>query len=301
MASSLCGSPRKSRCRFKISSKSFKDSPSSGTLSRRLTKSASDLSQHSIPYSQHNSSSKSPVHHISVVQKTHYFFSTLKERWIRNRARHKTTSGPKNLSAPPCDTPPPLYRQQSGVTDGGYTTDNSSDCSTPLTRSPQHRLYSNASSLRSAQENSGIHSMINPLRSSDQEFSSKLPLLTNRLTPPDCQEELTLAEELARTKANQLRQYSFFQLKIHLKRGRDLIARDKTGTSDPYVKFKIGGRLMYKSKTIYRDLNPTWDETCVLPIEDPFEPVLAKVTTPTGLVLEMQVGICGRPRFAMRF
>ncbi|KAI5751256.1 hypothetical protein M8J77_005776 [Diaphorina citri] len=67
------------RCRFKLSSKSLKDSPSSGTLSRRLTKSASDLSQHSVPYNQHHHGSmKSTVQHISVVQKTHYFFSTLK-------------------------------------------------------------------------------------------------------------------------------------------------------------------------------------------------------------------------------
>lgn len=50
-----------------------------------------------------------------------------------------------------------------------------------------------------------------------------------------------------------------------------------TGTSDPYVKFKINGKLMYKSKTIYRDLNPQWDESFILPIEDPFVPVHVKV------------------------
>lgn len=61
------------------------------------------------------------------------------------------------------------------------------------------------------------------------------------------------------------------------------------GFSDPYVKFKIAGRLMYKSKTVYRDLNPVWDETFTLPIEDPFEPVLCKVT-PARLVVEVQVG-----------
>lgn len=65
------------------------------------------------------------------------------------------------------------------------------------------------------------------------------------------------------------------------------------GTSDPYVKFKISGRLLYKSKTVYRDLNPSWDETFTLPIEDPFEPVQCKVMpeTTSGLVVELQVGI----------
>ncbi|KAF5294415.1 hypothetical protein FQA39_LY13400 [Lamprigera yunnana] len=48
-------------------------------------------------------------------------------------------------------------------------------------------------------------------------------------------------------------------------------------TSDPYVKFKCGGRLIYKSKTVYRDLNPIWDESFTTPIEDPFVPVQIKV------------------------
>ncbi|XP_050731205.1 uncharacterized protein LOC127005898 isoform X9 [Eriocheir sinensis] len=74
-----------------------------------------------------------------------------------------------------------------------------------------------------------------------------------------------------------LRQHSFFQLHVHLKRGQDLVARDACGTSDPYVKFKVGGKLAHKSKTVYKDLNPTWDETFTLAIEDPFEPVTVKV------------------------
>ena len=50
------------------------------------------------------------------------------------------------------------------------------------------------------------------------------------------------------------------------------------GLSDPYVKFKVSGKLLYKSKIIYRDLNPVWDETFTLPIEDPFVPVQIKVS-----------------------
>ncbi|KAG5898682.1 hypothetical protein JTB14_030632 [Gonioctena quinquepunctata] len=47
--------------------------------------------------------------------------------------------------------------------------------------------------------------------------------------------------------------------------------------SDPYVKFKCGGRLVYKSRTVYRDLNPVWDESFTIPIEDPFIPISIKV------------------------
>lgn len=44
-----------------------------------------------------------------------------------------------------------------------------------------------------------------------------------------------------------------------------------SGTSDPYVKFKLNGRLLHKSKTVHKDLNPVWDETFVVAIEDPFQ------------------------------
>lgn len=47
--------------------------------------------------------------------------------------------------------------------------------------------------------------------------------------------------------------------------------------SDPYVKFKCGGRLVHKSRTVYRDLNPAWDESFTVPIEDPFLPIIIKV------------------------
>jgi hypothetical protein len=36
--------------------------------------------------------------------------------------------------------------------------------------------------------------------------------------------------------------------------------------------------MLYKSKTIYRNLNPVWDEVFTLPVEDPFVPVHIKVS-----------------------
>uniref|UniRef100_A0A8C3SYG5 C2 domain-containing protein n=1 Tax=Chelydra serpentina TaxID=8475 RepID=A0A8C3SYG5_CHESE len=58
-----------------------------------------------------------------------------------------------------------------------------------------------------------------------------------------------------------------YLLTIHLKEGRNLVIRDRCGTSDPYVKFKSNGKTLYKSKVIYKNLNPVWDETVVLPIQ----------------------------------
>jgi Ca2+-dependent lipid-binding protein len=84
-------------------------------------------------------------------------------------------------------------------------------------------------------------------------------------------------EEIQRKREANLRQHSFFQLKVHLINGRNLTAMDKSGTSDPYVKFKLGSRLLYKSKTVHKELNPTFDEMFIVPIEDPFQPINIKV------------------------
>ncbi|KAJ1478168.1 C2 domain-containing protein [Baffinella frigidus] len=51
-------------------------------------------------------------------------------------------------------------------------------------------------------------------------------------------------------------------LKITVMRGRDLLAKDRGGTSDPYVRVHIGDELLKARKTGVKDktLNPTWME-----------------------------------------
>lgn len=51
------------------------------------------------------------------------------------------------------------------------------------------------------------------------------------------------------------------------------------GTSDPYVKFKLNGKTLYKSKVIYKNLNPVWDEIVVLPIQSLDQKLRVKVIT----------------------
>uniref|UniRef100_A0A8C1HPG6 Multiple C2 and transmembrane domain containing 1 n=1 Tax=Cyprinus carpio carpio TaxID=630221 RepID=A0A8C1HPG6_CYPCA len=50
-----------------------------------------------------------------------------------------------------------------------------------------------------------------------------------------------------------------------------------TGTSDPYVKFKIAGKEIFRSKTIHKNLNPVWDEKVSLLVESLREPLYVKV------------------------
>lgn len=51
-----------------------------------------------------------------------------------------------------------------------------------------------------------------------------------------------------------------------------------SGTSDPYVKFKLDGKTFYKSKVVYKNLNPTWNENFSLPVKDLNQQLYIKVT-----------------------
>uniref|UniRef100_A0A2K5E6P8 Multiple C2 and transmembrane domain-containing protein 2 n=1 Tax=Aotus nancymaae TaxID=37293 RepID=A0A2K5E6P8_AOTNA len=55
------------------------------------------------------------------------------------------------------------------------------------------------------------------------------------------------------------------------------LSDDARGTSDPYVKFKLNGKTLYKSKVIYKNLNPVWDEIVVLPIQSLDQKLRVKV------------------------
>ncbi|KAF6125714.1 multiple C2 and transmembrane domain containing 1 [Phyllostomus discolor] len=68
-----------------------------------------------------------------------------------------------------------------------------------------------------------------------------------------------------------------YQLDITLRRGQSLAARDRGGTSDPYVKFKIGGKEVFRSKIIYKNLNPVWEEKASILVDHLREPLYVKV------------------------
>ncbi|KAG8456372.1 hypothetical protein GDO86_002233 [Hymenochirus boettgeri] len=68
-----------------------------------------------------------------------------------------------------------------------------------------------------------------------------------------------------------------YQLDITLKNGSNLAARDRGGTSDPYVKFKIGGKEVFRSKTVHKTLNPVWDEKVSLFVDSLKQSLYVKV------------------------
>ncbi|XP_071368351.1 multiple C2 and transmembrane domain-containing protein 1-like isoform X1 [Centroberyx affinis] len=68
-----------------------------------------------------------------------------------------------------------------------------------------------------------------------------------------------------------------YKLDIELKGGHNLAVRDRGGTSDPYVKFKLSGKEVFRSKTIHKNLNPVWDERTTLIMDSLIEPLYVKV------------------------
>uniref|UniRef100_A0A7N8Y4J9 Multiple C2 domains, transmembrane 1b n=1 Tax=Mastacembelus armatus TaxID=205130 RepID=A0A7N8Y4J9_9TELE len=68
-----------------------------------------------------------------------------------------------------------------------------------------------------------------------------------------------------------------YKLEIELRRGHNLAVRDRGGSSDPYVKFKLAGKEVFRSKTIHKNLNPVWDEKVTLIMDSLSEPLYIKV------------------------
>lgn len=224
-------------------------------LGRHLSKSASELSSPREPPEIRPFSAAPPGSvHLSVVQKTHSFFTQLRSRWARSKSRER------------------LRRKSPGRHDRDstdYAADLSSDHSSPSTQSPRHRQHTVTDSPLA--RSCGIESHCSSSGSPKTRAQTPGNVAGLDLLP------LQTTDESARRREAALRQHSFFQMRIHLKRGHGLAAMDKNGTSDPYVKFKTAGRLVFKSRTVYRDLNPVWDESFTIPVEDPFVPIHIKV------------------------
>ncbi|XP_066982957.1 multiple C2 and transmembrane domain-containing protein isoform X18 [Macrobrachium rosenbergii] len=234
------------------------------------------------------------------------FFSTLRTKFQRTRSKDGKVTRRKDILLDGVRSnshPDVSVQRQDSTTD--YAADNSSaeqsSSGTPLSMSPRRGPLLTAAQQQNSHETSGGVGGGGPPPDSGDQASLPSGILPSNFTPPtpartfqDGQQDgrssysPALGRDLSESDAphyqdpsvarqRALRQHSFFQLHVHLKRGEDLVARDACGTSDPYVKFKVCGKLVYKSKTVYKDLNPTWDETFTIAIEDAFEPVVVKV------------------------
>ncbi|XP_011057575.1 PREDICTED: multiple C2 and transmembrane domain-containing protein 1 isoform X6 [Acromyrmex echinatior] len=261
--------------------------------SRQLSKSATELRDSEIanssPSRRGNGSGESGIihhhrhhrHHGTVAQRTHTFFATLKSRWSRSRSKERK----KSKDAGSVQSQDAGQLKNLGV-ESDYAADYSSEHSrsSSATQSPaRHCLNRPESPLaRSSREKTVTVQEDNAGKCSEGFSKGPVSFQKEGYTGEEPQGSYSqdgdfLQDEMIRRREQALRQHAFFQLRLHIRRGANLVAMDRCGASDPYVKVKCSGRLLHKSRTVHRDLNPVWDESVTLPIEDPFQPLTIKV------------------------
>ncbi|KAK7160158.1 hypothetical protein R3I93_007961 [Phoxinus phoxinus] len=91
------------------------------------------------------------------------------------------------------------------------------------------------------------------------------------------EQERNISEGLNDSQSAPTQQKVQYLLTINLKEGRNLVVRDRSGTSDPFVKFKLDGKNIYKSKVVNKNLNPTWNECFSFHVRDLDQTVFLKV------------------------
>ncbi|XP_043520900.1 multiple C2 and transmembrane domain-containing protein isoform X3 [Frieseomelitta varia] len=251
--------------------------------SRQLSKSATELRNNdsSSPSRRGEQTDSGVVHHhrhhrhaTSVAQRTHIFFATLKSRWSRNRSKERKKSKDAGTVL------------SQGV-ESDYAADYSSEHSksSSATQSPARHYLNHPESplVCGGRQNVVTRPEDSPGKSSEAHSKGSLNFQPSKESTEEARGSISqddsayLQEEVTRRRELALRQHAFFQLRLHIRRGANLVAMDRCGASDPYVKVKSGGRLLHKSRTVHRDLNPVWDESVTLPIEDPFQPLTFKV------------------------
>ena len=68
-----------------------------------------------------------------------------------------------------------------------------------------------------------------------------------------------------------------YNLFVELKSCHNLPARKQHGSSDPFVKFMVGSKLVHKTRTVVKELNPVWEDIFLVVLEDLSVPLEVKV------------------------
>lgn len=50
-------------------------------------------------------------------------------------------------------------------------------------------------------------------------------------------------------------------LTVQLLEGKDILAADRSGTSDPFATFTFNGQKVFRSQTVKKTLSPNWNES----------------------------------------
>ena len=78
--------------------------------------------------------------------------------------------------------------------------------------------------------------------------------------------------EKAEEKDEILNKSPYFRVEVSILCGRELIAMDRGGTSDPYVRIMQGEEELHKTVEKKKTVNPVWNDQSNVYIENPFTP-----------------------------
>ena len=88
----------------------------------------------------------------------------------------------------------------------------------------------------------------------------------------------------AEEKEDILSKSPYFRVEVSILCGRELIAMDRGGTSDPYVRIMQGEEELHKTVEKKKTVNPVWNDQSNVYIENPFTPLTFQVGFSTWFV-----------------
>jgi len=90
-------------------------------------------------------------------------------------------------------------------------------------------------------------------------------------------EEVETGEMAAAERKEKLSKFPYFRIEMSILNGKELIAMDRGGTSDPYVKVVQGDEELHRTPEKKKTVNPVWNDQFNLYIESPFTPITFQV------------------------
>ena len=85
------------------------------------------------------------------------------------------------------------------------------------------------------------------------------------------------AYQQAKEKEEILSKSPYFRVEVSILCGRELIAMDRGGTSDPYVRIMQGEEQLHKTVEKKQTVNPVWNDQANVYIDNPFTPLTFQV------------------------
>ena len=81
-------------------------------------------------------------------------------------------------------------------------------------------------------------------------------------------DENIIVTDISKQEKEDMKEDLQHNLFIHLKSAKNLPPKKHNGTTDSFVKFSLSQKVVHKTKTIQKDLNPVWDDSFLIVVPD---------------------------------